>query len=64
MELALIILSGILMGAFNFGFFLLGYYIRSKKKDEDAITVTEQNKDALKSIYDWVNYKGGNVNEN
>lgn len=58
MELALIILCGILFGAFNFGFFCLGYYIRSKKPDENAINITEQNKEAIKGIADWLNYSG------
>lgn len=58
MELILIILAGILMGAFNFGFFCLGYYVRSKKPDDNTVTVTEQNKEAIKNIAEWLNYKG------
>lgn len=46
------------MGAFNFGFFCLGYFIRSKKPDDNTVTVTEQNKEAIKNIAEWLNYKG------
>ena len=56
MEIILIILAGILMGAFNFGFFLLGYYVRSKKKEEDAVVVTEENRDFIEEMMKWRNY--------
>lgn len=56
MNLLLIILCGILMGAVNFGFFLLGYYVRSKKKDENAMEINEQNAEAIKDMLNWMNY--------
>lgn len=56
MNLILIILTGTLMGAFNFGFFCLGYYVRSKKKDEEKTELNEQNMDAIKSLLKWMNY--------
>jgi len=45
------------MGAFNFGFFCLGYYVRGKKND-DKVEITEDNKDAIKEIMDWLGYGG------
>lgn len=58
MELILIILCGILMGAFNFGFLVLGYYIRSKKPNEDGVRLTQNNKDVIRNMVDWMNYTG------
>lgn len=58
MNLILIILTGTLMGAFNFGFFCLGYYIRSLRKDEDGVTVTKENRDFIEEIMRWRNYGG------
>ena len=58
MNLILIVLCGILMGAFNFAFFLLGYYVRDKKKDSDAVEITDHNKEAVASIMQWMNYGG------
>lgn len=58
MNLILIVLCGILMGAINLGFFLLGYYIRSKKKDDNAVEVNETNIEAVKEIMKWVGYGG------
>lgn len=60
MNLILIVLCGILMGAFNFGFFLLGYYVRSNKKEEEGITVTKDNKEYVEEMMRWRNYMGGN----
>lgn len=57
MEIILILLTGTLMGAFNFGFFCLGYYVRGKKND-DKVEITEDNKDAIKEIMDWLGYGG------
>jgi len=57
MNLILIFLTGTLMGAFNFGFFCLGYYVRGKKND-DKVEITEDNKDAIKEIMDWLGYGG------
>lgn len=58
MELTLIILCGILFGAFNFGFFCLGYYICTKQPQEDVIKINDKNKKAFKQINDWANYQG------
>lgn len=46
------------MGAFNLGFFMLGYYVRSRRKDEDAVEVNESNKEAIKEIMNWIQYGG------
>ena len=59
METILILLAGILMGAFNFGFFMLGYYIRGKKSSEDGVTVTDSNKEFITEMMKWRNYNGG-----
>ena len=58
MTIALIVLCGILMGALNFGCFLLGYYVREKRKDESALEVNDTNKEAVASIMRWMNYGG------
>lgn len=58
MNQILITLCGILMGAINFAFFCLGYYARSKKKDDDAFQVTEENVEGFKEILKWMNYGG------
>jgi hypothetical protein len=58
MELALILLVGTLMGAFNFGFFCLGYYVRDKKNDDDVLEVTNENAESVKKIMEWMNYGG------
>ena len=56
MNIILIYLCGILMGAFNFGFFLLGYYVRSKKKEEPAVEVNEKNIESVKQLMNWMKY--------
>lgn len=58
MELSVIFLCGILFGAFNFGFFCLGYYVRSKKPSDDSVEVTKDNAKALEDITKWMNYNG------
>lgn len=57
MNFVLIVLCGILMGAFNMGFFLLGYFIHSKKPD-DGVTVTPENKEFIEEMMRWRNYHG------
>ena len=57
MNFVLIVLCGILMGAFNMGFFLLGYFIHSKKPD-DGVTVTRENKEFIEEMMRWRNYHG------
>ncbi len=59
MNLILIVLCGILMGAFNFGFFLLGYYVRDKKPSEDGVVATKENKEFIEEMMKWRNYNGG-----
>lgn len=58
MEILLILLVSALMGALNFGFFMLGYYIRSKKPNESAVVVDDNNRKAVEEIYKWMNYMG------
>lgn len=60
METVLILLAGILMGAFNVTFFCLGYYVRSKKPMDDGLTVSENNKEFIEEMMQWKNFKGGN----
>lgn len=49
------ILAGILMGAFFVGFFALGYYFGSKKKD-DGVVVTKENQEFIEEMMRWRNY--------
>lgn len=58
MNLILIMLCGILMGAFNFGFFILGYYVKSRKQESDGLVVTNENKDFVEEMQKWRNYNG------
>lgn len=58
MSLILIVLTSILMGAFNFGFFLLGYYVRDKKPSDEGITVTKDNREFIEEMMKWRNYGG------
>lgn len=58
MNLILIVLCGILMGAFNFGFFCLGYYVKSKQPIEDGMTVTKDNADFINEMMKWRAYGG------
>ena len=59
MELILIVLCGVLMGAFNLCFFLLGYYVRSKKTSEDGLVATKENREFIEEMMRWRNYNGG-----
>lgn len=59
MNLILIMLCGILMGAFNFGFFLLGYFVRSKKPvEEEGLKVTKENAEFIDEMMRWRMYGG------
>lgn len=58
MTIVLIFLVGVLMGAFNFGFFCLGYYIRSLKKDDEAVHVDNNNQQGIREMMEWLNYGG------
>ena len=58
MEMILVLIAGILMGAFNFACFCFGYYVRSKKKEKSGIEITEDNVEKVKQVRDWFNYGG------
>jgi len=58
MNLILIVLTGVLMGAFNFAFFILGYLYRDKKPSTDGVTVTKENKAFIEEMMRWRNYGG------
>ena len=45
------------MGAFYFGFFMLGYYIRSKKPEE-GIKLDKDNAEFVAQLNKWKNYGG------
>ena len=47
------------MGAFNLGFFILGYYVRGKKTNEEGVTVTNENREFIEEMMKWRNYNGG-----
>ena len=47
------------MGAFNLGFFFLGYHIASNKPSEEGVTVTKENQDFIEEMMRWKNYNGG-----
>lgn len=57
MNLILIVLTGTLMGAFNFASFCLGYYVRGKKNDE-AVKVTKDNAEFIAEMMNWRSYGG------
>jgi len=62
MNLILIVLCGILMGAFNFAFFLFGFHVGKKEGEkqanENSVEVNEINKDMVKDIASWIGYGG------
>lgn len=58
MNLILIVLCGVLMGAFNFAFFCLGYYFHSKKPVEDGVELTKDNADFIEEMMKWRQYGG------
>jgi hypothetical protein len=58
MEIILVMLCGILMGAFNFGFFCLGYYCHSRKEPQEGVKLTKENAEFIKGMMDWRNYGG------
>lgn len=58
METVLTLLTGVLMGAFNFGFFCLGYYLGTRKKPEDGMELTEKNAEFVKEMMNWRMYGG------
>ena len=58
MELILIVLTGILMGAFNFGFFLLGYYVHTKVEPKEGIELTKDNAEFVDEMMKWRAYGG------
>lgn len=58
MNVILIFLCSILMGAFNFASFCLGYYVRGKKSNEDAVKVTKDNAEFIAEMMNWRSYGG------
>lgn len=47
------------MGAFNVGFFMLGYLYRDKyQKKPDTVELNEDNKEAVKELIEWIGYGG------
>ena len=46
------------MGAFNFAFFCLGYYVHSKKPAEDGMKITKDNADFVEEMMKWRAYGG------
>lgn len=58
MEIMLVLLCGTLMGAFNVGFFLLGYYLRGRKQNEEGVQLTKQNAEFVDEMIRWRNYGG------
>lgn len=58
MNLILIFLTGTLMGAFNFGFLCLGYYIGGKRKENEAVKVTKDNAEFIAEMMNWRSYGG------
>ena len=59
MNVILIMIAGILMGAFNFGFFILGYLYSDKyQKKPDTVELNEDNKEAVKELIEWIGYGG------
>ncbi len=59
MQVILIVLCGILMGAINLGFFMLGYYVRGRRPSEEGLTVTKENQSFIEEMMKWRNYNGG-----
>lgn len=58
MELILILLVSTLMGAFFVGFFLLGVYVGRKQGKDKLPELTEQNKEYVKGIATFFDYRG------
>lgn len=58
MNIILIFLTGILMGAFNFAFYLYGVHVGSTKQKEDGVTVTKENEDFIREMMEWRSYGG------
>lgn len=60
MNFILIILCSILMGAFNFAFFCLGYYAKGKQQSSEGVKVTKDNAEFIAEMMNWRSYDGGN----
>ena len=58
MNIILIFLTGTLMGAFNFAFYLYGVHVGSSKQKEDGVTVTKENENFIKEMMEWRSYGG------
>lgn len=60
MTVVLVILTGIVMGAVNVGFFLLGYQFKNKETSKDGVTLTENNSEFVKEMARWRAFGGNN----
>lgn len=58
MEIILIVLTGVLMGAFNVAFFYLGY-LRGKETKEEGIVATKENSEFIDEMMKWRMFNGG-----
>ena len=58
MNLILIILTGVLMGAFNFAFFAIGYYLGTKRTKQEGIEATKENAEFINEMMKWRMYGG------
>lgn len=58
MEIILILLTSTLMGAFNFAFFCLGYYVHSKRQNNEGVKVTKENAEFIAEMMNWRSYGG------
>ena len=59
----ILILTGTLAGAFFVSFFMFGFFIGMKyqEKKEKVVKITnEKEAEAMKQMFDWLNYNGGN----
>ena len=62
MEIILIILTGILMSAFSLLVYWVGYH-EGQKSQSRGVKLTNENREALKGIAEWLNYGGRNDTE-
>lgn len=58
MEIILIVLTSLFISAFSLLVYWVGYQ-EGRKSVEKGVKLTEQNKNSLKGIAEWLNY-GGN----
>lgn len=58
MTVVLVLLSGIIFGAINVAFFIVGYHLGIKKPNPDAVVVDKTNMEAVEDLMKWMNYRG------